>query len=192
MRRIAVVLLIAVGGCGPRAVPAPPEPAARPPAERVEARPRAQREIPSEVCSCPGGAPCRCATICVVQNGVLRNLPAGLSPVTGELTARDGRPLSQIAPLTGEYAAVAGWYVNDEAITFRGRRYRKYGLPRVLGHLEVARIGEYSGVGVYAEAADTTQWSGVVYLPTRPGCEFHPYVAVERQARTTGGGSTRP
>lgn len=108
------------------------------------------------------------------------------NPVTGDTLTIDSLPITQIAPLTGEYASVAGWYVNNETITIRGRQFRRYAAPRVLGVNEVLKMGEYRGVGVYAEGADTA--AGVVYLPSRPGCEFQPYVdvdsmsAIERRA----------
>ena len=50
----------------------------------------------------------------------------------------------------------------------------KYGLPRVLGVTEVSRVGDFMGVGVYAEAG-ATGTPDVIYIPVRPGCEFQPY-----------------
>jgi hypothetical protein len=122
---------------------------------------------------------CRCITYCFVQKGVLREVPASYHIERGEMMTMDSLPISTLAPLTGEYASVAGWYVNDEPITIHGRRFRRSALPRILSTLEVLKIGEYRGVGVYAEAADTARASSVVYLPSRPGCEFQPYMNVD-------------
>jgi len=55
-----------------------------------------------------------------------------------------------------------------------GRRYVKYGLPRVLGVNEVTRTADYMGVPVFAEAGATAA-TEVLYVPVRPGCEFQPY-----------------
>jgi hypothetical protein len=69
--------------------------------------------------------------------------------------------------------------VNDEGITIRGRPYRREARPRILAIDEVAKVGEYRGVGVYADAKDTASASRWVYLPVRPGCEFQPYGDVD-------------
>jgi hypothetical protein len=174
VRSIAILLLTAVcGACGPRAMPAPPEPAPAP-----VARPHRSPPLP-EVCGCPPGAVCRCIRICVVQNGRLREVPVRYNTRPGDTLTVDGLPFSSLAPLTGEYASVAGWYVNREPIMVRGRPFARYGLPRVLGINEVTKVGEYRDVGLYAEAQDTASAARVVYLPTRPGCEFQPYMPVD-------------
>jgi hypothetical protein len=118
---------------------------------------------------------CRCIRICIVRNGQLLEVPAKYNPSTGDTLTEDDRPFSSIAPLTGEYASVAGWFVNNEPIRFRGRRYVRSSRARVLGINEITRVGEYQRVGVYMEAGDTLPVPQVVYLPTRPGCEFQPY-----------------
>ena len=154
-------------GCGPRTIPEPPPPAPARPAE-APARPA--------VMPVDWDEPIR---ICVVRNGELTRIPVRYDPATGDTSSMDGLPFSSVAPITGEYAAVAGWYVNDEPITFRDRRYTKYRLPRVLGENEVTRVGEFRGVGVYVERADPSAET-VIYLPTRSGCEFQPYLAAGR------------
>jgi hypothetical protein len=169
MRSIVILLFAALAGaCGSRTMPGP-EPAASaapPTAARTRHPPP-----PSEVC--------RCLTICFVQNGRLRIENLRYNSSTGDTLTVDSLPISQLVPLTGEYASVAGWYVGGERITVRGRRYGMYGRPRVLGIDEVIRIDDYRGVSVFAEAADTASASRVVYLPTRPGCEFQPYATEE-------------
>jgi hypothetical protein len=98
---------------------------------------------------------------------------------TGQMMTSD---ITTLAPLTGEYASVAGWYVNDEPITIRGNAFRRSARPRILDVREVAKVDEFGGVGVYAAAADTSSASWLVYLPTRPGCEFQPYMHVDSVA----------
>ncbi|HEX6911281.1 MAG TPA: hypothetical protein VF142_12835 [Longimicrobium sp.] len=110
-----------------------------------------------------------------MRNGRLTELPTLYNTVTGDTMTRDSQPFSSAAPRTGEYASVAGWYVNNEPITVRGQRDLRYGGQRVLAISEIERAGEYGGVPLFIEAGDTTSVP-VLYLPTRPGCEFEPFV----------------
>lgn len=164
MRPVAVLPLIVIFGCGPRAASPPPEPA--PPPVSRGAGPTPYSPPPPEVCPC--------ITICVVRDGNLQDLSAAWDSRRGVMLTRDSLPITEIAPLTGEYASVAGWYVNNEAIIFRGMRYIRYGLPRVLAIDEIERAGEYGGVPIFIEAGDTTSVP-ILYLPSRPGCEFAPF-----------------
>lgn len=67
------------------------------------------------------------------------------------------------------------WYISNAEISFRGRAFRKYGLPRVLFPGEVTAAGTYQGVPVFLPA-DKTLGEDVVYLvTTSKGCEFQPY-----------------
>jgi hypothetical protein len=86
----------------------------------------------------------------------------------------NGQAFSTAYPATTGYAAGATWYINNEPITVNGRRYVKYGLPRVLGVNEVTRTADFMGVPVFAEAG-ATGTTEVLYVPVRPGCEFQPY-----------------
>lgn len=165
MRSIAVLLFtVLAGACGSRGAPEPePTPAAAP----VAAARTRPPPPPAEVC--------RCITHCFVQNGRLRQERVRYSPQTGDTLTMDSLPITQLAPLTGEYASVAGWYVGGEAIRFRGLRFIKYGLPRVLGINEVEAAGTYRGVPVFVESGRRDSVPDVLYLPTRPGCQFQPY-----------------
>ncbi|HST61729.1 MAG TPA: hypothetical protein VLK84_23720 [Longimicrobium sp.] len=111
--------------------------------------------------------------VCVVENGALRNAYAEYDTRSGD-TLVNGRPFSEVYPATTGYAAGAPWYIDNEPITVNGRRFVKYGLPRILGVTEVTRTADYMGVPVFAEAGATTA-TEVVYVPVRPGCEFQPY-----------------
>jgi hypothetical protein len=110
--------------------------------------------------------------VCVVENGALREIPVQYNTQTGDTTV-NGRRFSEVYPSTG-YAAGVTWFINNEPITVNGRRYVKYGLPRVLGVNEVARTADFQGVPVFAEAGATGA-TEVLYVPVRPGCEFQPY-----------------
>ncbi len=111
---------------------------------------------------------------CVVQNGRMAVVGWEYNPATGDSTV-NGRPLREVYPVTAEYAAVARWYAMNEPITFAGRRYIKYGMPRQLGSEEVVPVGSYQGVPVFAEPGDAVQPREVIFLPTMPGCHFQPY-----------------
>jgi hypothetical protein len=115
--------------------------------------------------------PVREIRVCVVENGMLREMTASYNVQTGDTTV-NGQPFSRMP--TAGYAAGAAWFIDNEAITVMDRRYVRYGLPRVLGVNEVSRTAEYQGVPVFAEAgaAGTPE---VLYVPVRPGCEFQPY-----------------
>ncbi|HEX8431800.1 MAG TPA: hypothetical protein VF625_10945 [Longimicrobium sp.] len=112
-------------------------------------------------------------TVCVVQNGALANVAARYNTTRGD-TMVNGQPFASAFPTMGQYAADASWFINSEPITVMGRRYVKYGLPRVLGVSEVARVGDFQGVPVFAEPGMMNR-PDVVYVAVRPGCEFQPY-----------------
>jgi hypothetical protein len=112
--------------------------------------------------------------VCVVQNGQLASVSAMYNPANGDTTV-DGRRFSEAYPATDGYVAGATWYVNNEPVTFNNRRYVKYGLPRVLGTTDVASVGTYQGVGVFAEPSANAQRPDVIYVPVQPGCVFQPY-----------------
>jgi hypothetical protein len=111
--------------------------------------------------------------VCVLQDGNLTNTTATYNTATGDTTV-NGTRFSEAFPVTGQYAANASWFINNQPITFNGTRYVKYGLPRVLGVSEVSRVGEFQGVSLFAETGMTGR-PEVVYVLVRPGCEFQPY-----------------
>lgn len=118
--------------------------------------------------------------VCVVQDGELRMVQAQYDTRTGD-TLVDGRPFAAAYPDTIGYAAGAAWYVTNEHMSLNGKRYVKYGLPRVIGPHELTRAGEYRGVPLFAEKGKAVvqtehgQTSDFRYVPVRPGCEFQPY-----------------
>jgi hypothetical protein len=169
LQAVAAGLLLVAAACGTgtRAVPdpAPPPPPAPPPAARPPAPPPAQR-------------PPALSTgiqVCIVENGAIRNVTARYNTHTGDSTVNE-RPFSEVYPATVGYAERAMWYINNEAITVNGRRYVKYGLPRILGINEIVPAIEYRGVMMFREAGEGSS-ELVLYVPVRSGCEFQPYVA---------------
>jgi hypothetical protein len=86
-----------------------------------------------------------------------------------------GVPLNSAFPPDSTYAGYALWYASSQPIRLLGGTYVKYGLPRVLGPSDVVPVGIYLGVQVFAEPAAGAGHPEVIYLPTRPGCEFQAY-----------------
>ncbi len=157
--RLVLGLKAAFGNLIPPPPPPPvaPPPVAPPPPPVVVAPPP------------PPPNPIREIRVCVVENGALREITAQYNTQTGDTTVAGQR----IQATTG-YAGGATWYINNEPITVNGRRYVRYGLPRVLGVNEVTRTADHQGVSVFAEAG-AQGTPEVLYIPVRPGCEFQPY-----------------
>ncbi|HEU4880757.1 MAG TPA: hypothetical protein VFT45_00890, partial [Longimicrobium sp.] len=113
------------------------------------------------------------------------NVQAQYTAATRDTTV-EGRPFAQAYPATApSYAGGAGWYIQGGPITLDGRRFVKYGLPRVLGVNEVTRTGEYEGVPLFAEPGMARP--DVVYVAVRPGCEFQPYQTEVKAGSVRGG-----
>jgi hypothetical protein len=110
--------------------------------------------------------------VCAIEDGALQEVLAQYNPVTGD-TLVNGRLFRTAHPTGPQYADGAVWYAENQPITLRGLRYVKYGLPRVLGVLDLVPLAEYRGLRVFAEAGASNP--EVVYVPVRPGCEFQPY-----------------
>ena len=67
-----------------------------------------------------------------------------------------------------------GWYINNEPIELDGRKYVKYGLPRVLSRGDVGMLRSYKGAVLYYDIAG--KQNEVLYVLTDlAGCEFQPY-----------------
>jgi hypothetical protein len=117
-----------------------------------------------------------------VQGTTLTDVDAVYMPSTGDtLVVVQGqrRPFAQVYPATAPtYAAGATWFINNDAVMFNNREFVRYGVPRVISPAELQRVGDYRGVGLWAQTGATTPYD-VVYVPIRPGCEFQAY-----QART--------
>jgi len=110
--------------------------------------------------------------VCVVAEGAPRLIRALYNPASGDTTV-NGRQFRDVYG-SGPYAAGTSWFINNEAMTVNGRRYVKYGLPRVLGPNEVTRHADFRGVTVFGEAGVSGVLE-IVYVPVRYGCEFQPY-----------------
>jgi hypothetical protein len=111
---------------------------------------------------------------CVVRHGRLESVEVEVS-FKGDTVWR-GTPIAQAFPTDSTYALNAAWYVETEPISVAGGRYVKYGLPRILGTTDVVPAATFRGVTVFAEPRDDPRRPEVIYVPTRPGCEFQPYM----------------
>lgn len=167
-----VILAMLLEGCGssraPAAAPPPPPPVKREP-YIIE----------------PPSVPFWPLDICVVENGELRVVTVRYNASTADSTY-EGRLFREAFPATDRYAAGAPWYIHSELISVGEHRYVKYGTRRILAVGEVARVGDYRGVPVFAEL-DAPATAEVVYVPVRPGCEFQPYQLDLRTNSVRGG-----
>jgi hypothetical protein len=121
---------------------------------------------------------------CVLQNGALTNVTIQVNTATND-SMYNGQPVSTAFPMTG-YAGTETWFINGEPVTFNDRHYVKYGLPRILGTTDVNASGTVNGVSVFAEPTANAQHPEVIYVPTRPGCEFQPYQLEEKASGVRG------
>lgn len=120
----------------------------------------------------------RTISVCVLSNGTLKNVSASYNTRTGDtlVTVSTGPVyFHALYPNDASYAEGHAWYFKNNALRHRGRRYRKYGLPRVLETSEIVRAGSTVGtVPLFVEDA-TANPPEVLYVPVRVGCEFQPY-----------------
>lgn len=163
--RLVAGLLVGTGGRRPPAPVLPPPPPPPPPPVPVE-------------------EPIR---LCVLVNDVPRYVDATVAPETGDTSVvvnGERRPFAAVYP-PGTYAESRPFFVNNEPVPFAGRRYVRFGLPRTVAPGDLTRIGEYQGVGLFAEtgAANPPQF---LYLPARPNCEYQPYQLEEEVRRVRG------
>ena len=160
--RIALSLcsgLLAVTGCST----ATPAPALRAPTAAVTPKqPAGER-----------------AEVCVIVDGRLTSVPAVVDAATGD-TLYQGRRFREAFQDTLPYAARQPWYVNSDVLTTDGLRWHKFGLSRLIGAHELSLVGEYEGVPIFAERGSSGNRE-IVYMPARPGCDFHPYQTYSRR-----------
>lgn len=116
--------------------------------------------------------------ICVFTPDGAQVVNALYDTATGEShVVRNGRrvPVGDAYPTGPQHADGAPWYVNNEPIEVGGARYVKYGLPRVVGVEEIARIAHYRQALVFAEVGLPAGPPDVVYVAVRQGCEVQAY-----------------
>ena len=102
---------------------------------------------------------------CVIRNGRIETV-----------ALRVGETNAVAMPLDSGYIANLEWFKTAEPLSFAGDHYIMYGLPRVVGSTDLEPINTFRGVTVFVEAVTDHERPEVIYLPTRPGCEFQPYM----------------
>jgi hypothetical protein len=126
----------------------------------------------------------RAIRVCVVEGTALTEVDAVV--VEGDtLVTATRRPFAQAYPAVAPaYASGEAWYINNEPVRLLDREYVKFGVPRVISPNQLSRVGEFQGVGIFAESGASTPQQ-VLYVPLRPGCEFQPY-QLREQIRVRG------
>lgn len=116
---------------------------------------------------------------CIIDGGVLKKIEIDYNSVDGERTIMVNgvkKKFHDVYPPEGkEYAAKNKWYINNDPVSFKGKKFIKYGLPRILATDEIIRAGDIGNVGIYTEASVVVEEAEVIYIPVRAGCEFQPY-----------------
>jgi hypothetical protein len=155
--RLVAGLKFAFGDILPPPVVVPPPPP--PPAPAPAPAPPATREI----------------TVCVVQDGEIRNVTATFNPSTNDTTVSGQRFRDAYPSAAPAYAAGANWYVTTDQMRFNNRDYVRFGVSRLITTpAQLTRVGDFEGTPIFAEAGATAPHD-VLYVPLRPGCEFQPY-----------------
>lgn len=91
------------------------------------------------------------------------------------LAAMPAQTVKCVTPVpAGAAAKGKPWYIVNAVVAFGGKRWTKYGLPRVLMPGEVQQIGVYKGAAVY-KAAGATEYEVIYLLADLADCSFQPY-----------------
>jgi hypothetical protein len=147
--------------CAPAAVagPAPAPPAA--PAPPVEPPPAVERPI----------------SVCVLEAGQPRYVPALLLPATGDtvvIRAGERVPLATAHPHVG-YSGELPWVYSGEMVTVGQNHYAPFGEPFAVAPTdELVPAGTYRGVTLF-KRRDAPTPPETLLLPTVPRCVVQPY-----------------
>lgn len=123
----------------------------------------------------------RLATLCIAsgQNVDIRIGTAG-DTLIGPRRVR----MADLGPgvgFMGDYAADETWFLNDQALTFDRRQFRKFGQPEARDCRAMKIVGDHDGVNLFAELTASAPF-GTLYVPVRPGV-FQAYQAGVGQVR---------
>ena len=153
---LAAMTLAACGGGEPPPEPPPPDTVVRLDTITIT------REVEPPL---PEG---RMATVCLA-NG--QNVPIRVSPAGDTLVGPKRVALSDLGPaigFMGTYADGETWFVDDEAVTFEGREFSKFGQPASRDCRSMKIVGDAHGVNLFAEVSASSPFR-VLYVPVRPG-----------------------
>lgn len=106
--------------------------------------------------------------VCILEDNTLKTVSAKRYPGNGDLYVG-----SREVRYSHDFAVNRDWFIHNEPIVFNGKRYEKYGLPRVLSMSDIVKRGEFDGLAMYAEPGK----DDVVYVYMGPHeyCAFQPY-----------------
>jgi hypothetical protein len=160
------LLVLALPGCGlvvRRAAPEPPPPPA-------------PAQAPASV-----GAGLEDTTVCVVDRTTREGLRLMRAKVDGEgrIVVPMGEalvPLDELHPVAASsgYAGAEEWMVQRAPIPHGEQTYVAYESERRIPADLIHRVGAYRGIPLFADPAEASPV--VLYVPTRPGCIFQPYL----------------
>jgi len=160
-------VVMGLSACSQLGIPGFPGPRE---AERPAARPGAAAMAATRLCVVDASAP-----------GGLRTVDALRDGKTGETyVVHKGRrrPLSEVYPAKKSrgYARSEEWFRENESIRMASGRYLKYGPERSIPASKLKRGSAYAGIPLFLDPRDSSSPPSVLYVPSRPGCVFQPYL----------------
>ncbi len=181
MRRLAGLFATLALVTAPAAPLLASEPAPAPAAQDAPAPPS---KAPAPPPAKPPVPALRKVSVCYVHKGKLVEAKADYDSATGKATfEHEGKTVTveyatyQGVHVGGPYAKEQPWYKDSKEVRLLGKRYVKYGLPRVLGVNEVTSAGAYKGVTFFKEPG-APKAPEILYAPVQMFCEFQPYQLV--------------
>ena len=136
-------------------VTAPPPPPAPPPVVR------------------PASVP---VSLCVISGTELTTVAGVYDPATRDTTVGGERFAARYAATGPTYAAGTSWFIGSDSVRFNDVTYVKFGVVREMQPKLLRRVGDVMGTSVFMETSPVAP-ATVIYVPTRPNCEFQPYTA---------------
>ena len=121
--------------------------------------------------------------VCVLEGDSLREVAATTDTATGDTLVAGGRRLLEAYPPEKGYAEGATWYIATSPLVVGGRRYDKFGMPRVIAPGLLAPGGRHQGVPLFVDARTVGTVPPIYYVPVRRGCLFQPYMVPVRDVR---------
>jgi hypothetical protein len=113
--------------------------------------------------------------VCVIAVDSIAEVTAGFDPQSNDTTV-GGHPFRVAYPFTSPpYAETAEWF-GSQLINYKGRTFAPYAPMQIVRPKDLAKVGTFRGVPVFAEAGVTPGQEEVIFFAVRPGCVFQKYV----------------
>ncbi len=146
-------------------------------------RPRLMARPSRELIQLPAPPPDTVVVTRLVERPLPDGTPAVVCLSTGEdvrvrvtafadtLVGSERVPIRTLRPgvaFAGTYGEGTAWFTDGEAVTYRGGRYEKSGVESRIDCADIERVGETSGVPLFAPRGTETPYP-TLWVPVRPG-----------------------